>query len=120
VEGLTKSFRDAIKGVGYVLRFERNARIHLVMALAVLALGILVRVSDFELAAIFFAVTIVFLAELFNSAIEKTLDIIDTRHNPQIAIVKDMAAGGVLIAAVAAMIIGVVIFLPRLESLWPR
>jgi diacylglycerol kinase (ATP) len=118
MEGLIKSFRDALKGIGYVIRFERNARIHLVAALAVLVLGLATRVSDFELAAIFFAVIIVFLAELFNSAFEKTLDIIETRHHPQIAIVKDMAAGGVLIAAAAAVIIGVVIFLPRLEDLW--
>jgi diacylglycerol kinase (ATP) len=58
------------------------------------------------------------LAEIFNTAIEKTLDLIDTEHNPRIMIIKDMAAGAVLVAAVAAVLMGVVIFGPYLVRLW--
>lgn len=115
--GLVKSFRYAIEGIGYVLRYERNARIHLLFALLVFVLGLALRVSAQGLAAIFFAVVIVFLAEIFNTAIEKTLDLIETNHHPQIKIVKDMAAGAVLVAAGAAVAIGVVVFTPYLERL---
>jgi len=107
-------------GVGYVLRRERNARLHLAAAVVALGLGLAAGVSDVGLAALFFAVILVFLAELFNTAIERTLDIVDASHNPQVAMVKDMAAGGVLVAAAAAVVIGVVVFWPRLESLWVK
>jgi len=116
--GVLESFGHAIRGVMHVLRKERNARIHLVAAFGAFGLGLLLQVSDVELAAIFFASILVFIAEVFNTAIEKTLDIIQTEHHPQIKIIKDMAAGGVMIAAIAAAMIGIVIFLPRILMLW--
>ncbi|HSX02776.1 MAG TPA: diacylglycerol kinase family protein [Candidatus Saccharimonadia bacterium] len=115
-----KGFYYALQGVVYVFRYERNARVHLLFAIAAFMLGLVLGVSDAELAAIFFAVIIVFLAEIFNTAIEKTLDLVDTNHNPKIMIIKDMAAGAVLLAAVAAAMIGVVIFAPYLVREWPR
>ncbi len=57
-----------------------------------------------------------FLAEVLNTAIEKTLDLIEPEHNGKVAIIKDMAAGAVLVAAVGAFIIGSVIFWPYLLS----
>ena len=112
-------FTHAVHGVLYVFEHEQNARIHLLFALLAFVLGVLLRVSDAELAAIFFAVILVFLAEIFNTAIEKTLDLIDTNHNLHIKLIKDMAAGAVLVAAVAASAIGVVIFAPYLlRLLW--
>ncbi len=100
--GIISSFGHAIHGVLHVLRKERNARIHLVAAFGAFGVGLLLHVTDVELAAIFFASILVFIAEVFNTAIEKTLDIIQTEHHPQIKIIKDMSAGGVLIASIAA------------------
>jgi diacylglycerol kinase len=78
-----------------------------------------IRVSNAELAAVFFAVIIVFLAEIFNTAIERTLDLIDVRENPRIKLIKDMSAGAVLVAATAATVVGVAIFAPYLmRILW--
>ncbi len=103
----------------YVIRHERNARIHLAVAIAALALGFALDVSDFELASIFFAILIVFLAEITNTAFEKVLDIIHPDHDPRVRLVKDMAAGGVLVAAAGAAVIGLTIFTPYfLELLW--
>ena len=113
-----KSFVYAVKGLGYVLKYERNGRIHLLFAFFAFATGLFLHVTDVELAAIFFAVIIVFLAEIFNTAIEKTLDLIDTNHHPQIKIVKDMSAGAVLVAAIAALMMGIVIFTPYIWRLW--
>lgn len=112
------SFWHALEGLWYVLRFERNARIHLVSAIVVSACGLLLRVSEIKLIAIFFAIIIVFLAEIFNTAVEKTLDLIDVKNNPRIKIIKDMSAGGVLVAAAAAAVVGVVIFAPYLRDIW--
>ena len=113
-----KGFYYAWQGIIHVLRYERNARAHLLFATLAFILGLYLRVTNAELAAIFFAIIIVFLAEIFNTAIEKTLDLIDSEYNHKIMIIKDMAAGAVLIASVAAAMLGVIIFLPYLEKLW--
>jgi diacylglycerol kinase len=107
----------ALHGVRHVLRHERNARIHLGFAVVALLLGLVFKVTDAQLAAVFFAVVLVFLAEIFNTAIERTLDLIDLNENARIKLVKDMAAGAVLICAVAAAAIGVVIFAPYVARL---
>lgn len=120
MEGLVKSFYYAFVGVKYILEHERNARIHLLFAIVAFVLGLYLHVSSAELAAIFFAIILVFLAEIFNTAIEKTLDLIHSEHHPQVMMIKDMAAGAVLLAAVAAATIGVVIFTPYLVRLWVR
>jgi diacylglycerol kinase (ATP) len=115
-----KSFTYAFQGLLYVFKYERNARIHLLFAVLVFVLGVYLNVSDVQLAAIFFAVVLVFLAEVINTAFEKTLDLIDTAHNPRIRIVKDMAAASVLVAATAAVIMGFVVFMPYIVRLiWP-
>jgi diacylglycerol kinase len=113
-----RGFGFAFKGLWYVLRYERNARIHLVAAFFAFGLGIYLGVTHVELAAIFFAIIIVFFAEIVNTAFEKTLDLIDTQHNPKIAIIKDMAAGAVLVTASAAALVGLVIFTPYIVRLW--
>lgn len=121
VMGLIKSFYYAFVGIAYVIKYERNARIHFLMAVLALGLGVLLNVSPAELAAIFFAVIIVFVAEIINTAIEKTLDLVDSKQNPEIAIIKDMVAGAVLVASGGALIIGTVIFWPYvLDWLWLR
>jgi diacylglycerol kinase len=105
----------------HVFEHERNARIHLGIAAIAFALGLLLKVTDVELAAVFFAVVLVFLTEIINTVIERTLDLIDIEENPRIKLIKDMAAGAVLVAAVAAVMIGIVIFGPYiLRLIWPN
>ena len=117
MKGFWRGFYFAWQGLVHVFRYERNARVHLVFAVFAFIVGLILHVTDTQLAAIFFAVILVFLAEIFNTAIEKTLDLIDTKPNHQIMIIKDMAAGAVLVAAIAAVMIGVVIFGPYLVRL---
>ncbi len=116
--GFAQGFVYAWRGILYVFHYERNARVHLLFAVLAFSAGLYLQISGEELAAIFFAIILVFLAEIFNTAIEKTLDLIDTNHNRQIMIVKDMAAGGVLVSAIAAIIIGIVVLGPHLVKLW--
>ncbi len=112
-----QGFFHAMHGVRHVFEHERNARVHLMFALLAFLLGVFLRISDAELAAVFFAVIIVFLAEIFNTAIERTLDLIDIRENPHVKLIKDMSAGAVLVAAAAAVMMGVAIFGPYLVRL---
>jgi len=116
-----KGLTHTIHGVLHVFEHERNARVHLAFAILAFLLGVFLQVSATELAAVFFAVILVFLAEIFNTAIERTLDLIDIRENAQIKLIKDMAAGAVLVAATAAVMIGVAIFAPYIvELIWPN
>lgn len=112
-----KSLGYSLSGLKYVVRYERNARIHLVLAILALLLGLELRVTDAQLAAIFFAILLVFLAEIINTAFEKTLDLVSPERHPQVKIVKDMAAGAVLVAATGAVIIGIMIYVPYLLRL---
>lgn len=119
LQRLANGFKYALIGLWHIVRVEQNARIHLAVAVLVMVAGLTLGLSNGELAAIFFAVIIVFLAEVLNTAIEKTLDLIEPQFNNKVAIIKDMAAGAVLVAAIGAVIIGVVIFTPYiLELLW--
>jgi diacylglycerol kinase (ATP) len=117
---LFKGMIHALHGLRHVLLHERNARIHLGFAIIVFMLGIVLQLSPVELAAVFFAVVLVFISEIFNTAIERTLDLISIKENPRIKLIKDMAAGAVLMAAAAAVMIGIAIFAPHIvELLWP-
>lgn len=114
VTNFSRSLYTAFMGVVFVVRVERNARIHLVFAVAALFLGVMLGISDTELAAIFFAIILVFTTEVFNTALEKTLDLIEPQHNEQVRIIKDIAAGAVLVTAIGAIAIGAAVFLPHL------
>lgn len=120
MERLAVSFGHAWRGVRYVVKHEKNARIHLVFAIVILLLGLILQLTAGDLAAILLAVIIVFFAEIMNTAFEKTLDIVEPNHHPQVKLIKDMAAGAVLVTAIAAVAIGIVIFTPYLVALWPR
>jgi diacylglycerol kinase len=114
-----KSFTHAFNGIVAVVRSERNARVHLLVAIIVLLLGTLLQISDAELAAIFFAIVLVFVTEIVNTAIEKTLDLVHPKDNSQVKLVKDIAAGAVMVATIGAVGIGVAVFIPYIEEvLW--
>lgn len=97
-----------------MFRTQHNSWIHLIMAAAVIALGIIFRLKLREWLWISLAIGIVFTAELFNSAIEQLVDIVSPQYQEKAGKIKDLAAGAVLITALAAVIIGLVIFLPKI------
>ena len=111
-----RSLRYAASGLACALREEHNLRLHLAAAVSVTALGLTLQFSAAEWARIIFAVALVFLAELLNTALEHLCDVISPGPNPGIGKAKDVAAGAVLIAALAACAALATILLPRL---WP-
>lgn len=116
---IIKNFKYALIGLGHIVKSERNARIHLVVALIVSAAALALDLPAAELVAIFFAIMTVFIAEIFNTVVEKMLDLMHPEQSPKVALIKDMAAGAVLVTAVGAAIMGFVIFSPYiLDLLW--
>lgn len=112
--GRIRSFGYAFAGIATLVRTQPNARIHLIATLAVVGLGFVLGVTALEWAALFLAIGLVFSAEAFNSAVEVLADKVEPEQDPAIKVVKDVAAGGVLLAAMAAALVGLVILLPKL------
>jgi len=108
-----KSFRYAGAGVYDLFRQENNAKIHLIAAALILIAGIWFRLSTIEWCIIIIQIALVWAAEAFNTAIEKLADTVTTDYHPSIKIVKDVAAAGVLILAISAVIVAGFIFLPK-------
>jgi len=94
---------------------ERNMRIHSIIAFGVIIASFLLEVSNLELLFICFSIALVLVAEAANSAFELLLDFVHgDKFHPNVKLLKDIAAGGVLIAAMNAGVIGIIIFGPRL------
>ena len=111
-----QSVRCAWDGVCYAVKTQRNLRIHLVVSVQALALGSVLRLSLYEVALVFTLCALVMFAELMNTALELTLDHhVGTAFDPSVKLIKDVAAGAVLIVALAAAVVGAAVFVPSLS-----
>jgi len=97
-----------------MLRKQYNFYIHIALALIALVLAYYFSISQTELLWIIAAIGMVLSAEIFNTAIEQLTDLIQPEHDPKAGIIKDLAAGAVLLTAITALIIGLIIFVPYL------
>lgn len=113
---LLDSFNYAVAGIIYAIKTERNMKIHMVAALLVLGLSIYLRISSRELLLIFFAIILVIMAELFNTAIEAVVDLNVQEIHPLAQTAKNVAAGAVLMAALNSLVVAYIIIYPRLEG----
>ena len=101
----------------YLFRTQRNAQIHGTISIIIVLLGAAFQISRAEWLAIVLAIMIVICAEGANTAIEAVVDLASPSYHPLAKVAKDVAAGMVLLAAIGAVIIGMIIFLPRLWAL---
>lgn len=116
------SFYYALQGVLQGVRAQRHMRFHLVVALLALLAGTLMGLSRAELLVLTFAIALVIVCELFNTAIEAVVDLVTTTYHPLAKYAKDVAAGAVLIAALNAVVVGLLLFfdLDRVRALLLR
>lgn len=114
------SFDYAIRGIVHTIRTQRNMRLHLMAAVVVFVAALLLGISGLELIALVFAVGLVFVCELVNTAIETVVDLATEGYDPLAAVAKDVAAGGVLISAVTAVAVGYIVFFNRVTPLAQR
>ena len=112
------SFKNAWRGVTVFVRQEHNAWIHCAMIVLVIMAGLLFHISTVEWIAVFFAIGLVLAAEAVNSAIERLSDAVQPDKDERIRDIKDISAGAVLICAITAAIIGIIVFLPKLQKLF--
>ena len=112
-----KSFVYAYRGISYLLRTQHNAWIHLGFTVIAVVLGVCFSITQTEWLFIILCIGVVFAAETFNTSIELLCDARFTEYDKRAEIIKDTAAGAVLLVSISSAIIGVIIFLPRLLAL---
>lgn len=108
------AFANAFNGLAYFIRHERNGRIQLGATILVLSAAAVLRASVTEWLVILLCVGAVLCLEMLNSAVEKLCDMVHKDYHPTIKIIKDVAAGAVLLASVISVIIACIIFLPKI------
>ncbi|MCE9612019.1 MAG: diacylglycerol kinase family protein [Chthoniobacter sp.] len=111
-----RSFGYALRGVAILVRTQANARIHLGATALAVGLGLWCGIARGEWCAVIAAIGLVWTAEGLNTALETVVNLVSPDQHPLAARAKDVAAGAVLCAALAALIIGVLVFLPHLAA----
>ena len=112
-----KSFVYAFKGIKYALSTQHNFQIHIVLALIAVLLGFLLKITVAEWISIIIVIGMVLAAEIFNTSIEELVNLASPEINKKAGVIKDLAAAAVLILSIAALITGIIIFLPKIIEL---
>lgn len=106
------SFKNAFQGLATLFRYEPNARIHVFILPIVIFAGIILRISATDWLAICLVSGLVLVSECFNTALEYLSDVVSPEKNEKVKRAKDVAAAGVLISAIIAVITAIIVFLP--------
>ena len=112
--GFWESVKIAVNGIGYLFAYHRNMRIIFLLGIMAFLLGMNLKLTGIELVALCITITVVFIAEMFNTAIELLIDTATKKYNVLIKLVKDIAAGVVLIASLNALAVGYVLFFKKI------
>jgi diacylglycerol kinase (ATP) len=102
------------------VRTQRNLRFHFFAALVVLIVGLLVGVSELELAVLLLTIVVVFVVEMLNTSLEFVVDLVTTEYHPLAKLAKDVSAGAVLVSSVGAVLVGLLILADDLGPLWTQ
>lgn len=111
------SFRNALIGIKVAFKSQKNLRLHFVIGFFVIIISVFLKVSIIEWLILLLTILFVVISEMFNTALEFTVDLFSTDYSKQAKNAKDVSAAGVLITAIFAIIIGIIIFLPKLLKL---
>ncbi len=111
------SFKNAYRGLIWVLGTQRNIKIHLFLSLLSIAGGIYFQISYFEFLIIFTLIAIGLSIEIINTAIEETIDALDKNQREEIRIAKDVSAAAMLMFSIVAFSIACIIFIPKISFL---
>jgi len=118
IHGFRESFKTATKGIIYLFRYHRNMRIIFLCGLASFLLGLVLKLRGIELVALCVTITLVFMAEIFNTAIELLMNNLTTRYHVRIKLIKDISAAVVLLACLNALVVGYALFYGKILGLF--
>jgi diacylglycerol kinase (ATP) len=111
---LLKSLSNAFQGLRYIVNSQRNARIHLATTIIIILLGILLRIGFVNWAILFVAISLVWIAESFNTSLENLFDLVNPVEHPLVKNGKDSSAAAVLISAILSLALGLIALGPSL------
>ncbi len=114
IKRLFGSFGFAFEGLAHAFKRDQNLRIHATTAFVVIIAGLFLRIDTLEMLAVIIVIGMVFIAELVNTAIEQIIDFVVQERKAEAKIVKDVAAGMVFIAAITSVLVGVLVFIPKI------
>lgn len=116
-KNLIDSFKYAFEGIATAIKKERNLKIHIVVMFLVIIFGIILKISILEWFVCLLLFGGVISLEMVNTAIETTVDLITMEKNQKAKFAKDVSAGAVLVMAIVSVIIGLIIFMPKILGL---
>jgi undecaprenol kinase/diacylglycerol kinase (ATP) len=109
-----RSVLFALQGIKQFFSRDRNGKIQIVFGATAIILGFTVSLSSFQWLLVLFCIGLVISLEMINSAIERYCDLVTTDFHPGVKVIKDVAAGAVLVASIMSLVIGLIIFIPAL------
>jgi len=113
VGGFRDSVKVAMKGIAYLFLYHRNMRIIFITGIAAFLLGLYFDLKGIELIALCVTITLVFMAEILNTAVELMMDMLTNQYHTKIKVIKDIAAAVVVLACLNAIAVGYVLFIRR-------
>ena len=114
IKRLGNSFKYAVEGIKSAYSTEQNLLVHTIVAILIIALGIIIQLTFLEFAIVFLAIGIVITAEMINTSIENAIDMAMPSIHPLAKAAKDVASGAVLFSAIISVIVGCLIYIPKL------
>ncbi len=118
IHKLARSFGYAIDGLKLAIKLDQNVRFHLIIGVLVFIAAVILQASKLDLMFVIFAIFFVIICEMINTAIEEMTNLIKIEHSMEARIAKDVAAGAVLLSAIFALIVGLLVLVPRLAALF--
>lgn len=115
---LVQSFNNAVNGILHAIKAERNMKVHIVVASIILLLSLIFNISYVEFLAVCISISLVIICELINTAVEVLVDIIVDVYHPKAKIIKDVAAGAVLVSAFSSVLVGYFVFFGKVCSVF--
>lgn len=113
-QSLLKSFANAFVGMAYFFTNDRNGKIHLTITVTVIAASVALQVSAIEWMIVLLCIALVISLEMLNSALEKLCDLVEPNYHSTIKVIKDVSAAAVVLSAIISVVIGIIIFLPKI------
>ena len=114
VRGFRKSLKIAIMGIAYLFLYHRNMRLIFLCGIAAFIAGLYFQLNGIELVALCVTITLVFMAEIFNTAIELMMDVFTEEHHHKVKLIKDISAGVVVLASLNALAVAYILFIRKL------
>ena len=114
------SVKDCINGLSFIMISEHNFKREIILALLALISSYILKISKIEFIIVLLTIALVIVSEIFNTAIEKTVDLYTREYNETARIVKDVSAFAVLTMCIFAFFIGIIIFIPKITALIGR